>query len=220
MPDTGGVKRAGAPNFNLSAGHRNRKGRMLLMEGKFTLPWPEYAVMHELAEAFKKEEYAVFVPASRQQKDIDLLLFNTKNHKTLTIQVKSSRSYQMGREREEQGLGYAIWLNNFADKIDGAGADYYIIYGLYPRKGSTGAESWNDLFLCYSTEEIRAFLKRVRQKKDPQKPDKFFGFEFNDTGTVVTTGRGILTETGALAYEDASACLLHKKVAEMKKRLA
>jgi hypothetical protein len=193
---------------------------MLRMEGKFTLPWPEYAVMHELADAFKKEEYAIFVPASRQQKDIDLLLFNTTHHKTLTIQVKSSRSYQMGREREEQGLGYAIWLNNFKDKIDGAGADYYILYGLYPRKNSKGAESWNDLFLCYNNAEMLALLERVRQKKDPQKPDTFFGFEFNGTGTVVTTGRGIQTETGAPAYEDASACLLHKKLAEMKKRLA
>jgi hypothetical protein len=126
----------------------------------------------------------------------------------------------MGREREEQGLGYAIWLNNFADKINGAGADYYIIYGLYPRKGSNGAESWNDLFLCYSNAEIFALLERVRQKKDRQKPDKFFGFEFNYEGTAVTTGRGILTETGALAHEDASACLFHKRVEEMKKRLA
>jgi hypothetical protein len=128
----------------------------------------------------------------------------------------------MGREREEQGLGYAIWLNNFAEKIDGAGADYYIIYGLYPRKNSNGTpeESWNDLFLCYSKAEMLALLERVRQKKNRQKPDIFFGFEFNDTGTVVTTGRGIQTETGALAYEDASACLLHKKLAEMKKRLA
>jgi hypothetical protein len=191
------------------------------MEGKFTLQWPEYAVMNKLAEAFKKENYAVFVPVSRQQKGIDLLLFNTKNHKSLTIQVKSSRSFYMGREREEQKLGYAIWLNNFVDKISGAGADYYIIYGLYPRKNTKGvpAESWDDLFLCYSEAEMLTFLKRVRQKKDRQKPDKFFGFEFNDKGTVVT-GRGILTETGALAHEDASACLLNKRLAEMKKRLA
>jgi hypothetical protein len=192
------------------------------MEGKFTLPWPEYAVMNELAGVFKKEEYAVFVPTSRQQKDIDLLLFNTKNHKTLTIQVKSSRSYQMGREREEQGLGYAIWLNNFVDKINGAGADYYIIYGLYPRIDSKGvaAESWNDLFLCYSKTEMLALLERVRQKTNPEKPDKFFGFEFNYEGTTVTTGRGILTKARELAYEDVSAWLLHKKVAEMEKRLA
>jgi hypothetical protein len=191
------------------------------MDGKFTLQWPEYAVMNKLADIFKKEDYAVFVPVSRQQKGIDLLLFNAKNHKSLTIQVKSSRTYLMGKEREDQGLGYAIWLKNFADKIAGAGADYYVIYGLYPRKNSKGvpAESWDDLFLCYSEAEMLTVLKRVRQKKDRQKPDKFFGFEFNDKGSIVT-GRGILTETGTLAHEDASVYILNKKAAEMKKRLA
>jgi hypothetical protein len=60
----------------------------------------------------------------------------------------------------------------------------------------------------------------ARERRKTGETGQFFGFEFNDTGTVVTTGRGVLTETGAFAHEDASACLLHKKAAEMKKRLA
>jgi hypothetical protein len=190
------------------------------MEGIFTLPWPEYAVMHKLADTFKKEDYALFVPASRQQKGIDLLLFNIKKHKTLSIQVKSSRSYDLDKGKKNQEP-YGIWLNNFLKKIDGGGADYYIIYGLYPQKNSKGVltGSWNDLFLCYSKAEMIAFLKRVHQKRDRKKPDSFFGYEFNDSGTVVTA-RGILTTTGDVAHEDASANLLEKKTAEMKKRLA
>jgi len=50
------------------------------MDGIFTLPYSEVYVAETLNHLFRpKEGYGVFIPSSRQQKGIDLLLYNQKN---------------------------------------------------------------------------------------------------------------------------------------------
>ena len=41
----------------------------------------------------KSDGFSFYIPTSRQQKGIDLLIHNSKNNKLLKAQVKSSRSY-------------------------------------------------------------------------------------------------------------------------------
>jgi hypothetical protein len=85
------------------------------MEGIITLPYSEYAVANKLNACFKKKEhYALFIPTSRQQKGIDLLLANLKSYKMATIQIKASRSYRLSRKISNMRMacGSAILLTN------------------------------------------------------------------------------------------------------------
>ena len=82
------------------------------MEGVFTLPYSEYRVANSLNTFFcKKEGYGLFIPMSRQLKGIDLLLFNQKSGKKLTIQIKASRAYI--HDPKKTDTKYGIWFNNF-----------------------------------------------------------------------------------------------------------
>ena len=53
---------------------------------------------------------SVFVPVSSQEKGIDLLLYQYKNNQTKTIgvQVKMSRTYQVGKK-----YSHTLWFNRF-----------------------------------------------------------------------------------------------------------
>lgn len=66
------------------------------MEPVFTLPYSEYAVANRLNDLFKtKDGYSLYVPASRQEEGVDLLLTSRNQGvtTTATIQVKASRTY-------------------------------------------------------------------------------------------------------------------------------
>ena len=66
------------------------------MDAVFTLPYSEYAAANMLAEHFKPSKgYSVFVPASRAEKGVDLLLAarGISETKTVAFQVKASRTY-------------------------------------------------------------------------------------------------------------------------------
>jgi hypothetical protein len=64
------------------------------MDPVFTLPYSEYAVVERIVEYLgKKEGFSVYVPSSRQEKNVDFLVHSAINNKSLRFQVKSSRSY-------------------------------------------------------------------------------------------------------------------------------
>lgn len=185
------------------------------MDGIFTLPYSEYRVAETLVKLFpKKEGFALFVPTSRQEKGIDLLLFNRAKGKTVTIQVKSSRAYQHDSTKSKNK--YGIWLNNFITQCEKGEADFYIIYGLYPvynEKNINAKECWKEILLCYSQKEMLATLNRVRLAKTPEEKDRFFGYEF-DSDKKVFSGRGFGPER-----EDVSRYLLQAKIPAIKKAL-
>ena len=161
------------------------------MDGTFSLPYSEYRVAETLIKLFpKKEGYALFIPVSRQQKGIDLLLYNQKSGKKLAIQVKASRAYPHDPEKSERQ--YGIWFKNFFDKCKTDNADYYIIYGLYPmhKKTVSSKDCWKEILLLYSKAQMIKYLDRVRLVNSPNERDSFFGFEFDDGGPV-WEGRGI-----------------------------
>lgn len=63
------------------------------MEPIFTMQYAEFAVADFLSKRIK--DASVFIPASAQEKGIDLLLYRFLNgcNTTNTIQVKMSRTY-------------------------------------------------------------------------------------------------------------------------------
>jgi hypothetical protein len=87
-----------------------------IMDGIFSLPYSELSVIESLSKHLKKNKgFSMFVPVSRQQKDIDFLILNTRNAKAVTFQVKSSRVYP-AKEKNKYGFEYYMWLNNFESK--------------------------------------------------------------------------------------------------------
>jgi len=184
------------------------------MDGIFTLPYSEFAVINRLNSHFKKRDgFSIFVPMSRQEKGIDLLILNTKNKKSVTVQIKSSRVYPPTKVSEFE---YYMWLHNFKDGIKKKSADYYMIIGLYPvysteDKISSKNKFWREIILCYSEKEIIDFLSKIKTKQG--KPEKFFGYGFTAKEDVFVT-RGLDRNLNVNKH------LLQNKIEKMKKRLS
>jgi len=170
------------------------------MEVVFTLPYPEYSVTKELTNHFKKKHgYSVLIPVSRQQKGYDLMVYNQKTGRSITIQVKSSRTYE-GTEPKKQTKNrkyrYNTWFNTFG--VGDTPCDFYVLFGLYSKligKGvkkldkSRKVSKWYDVvLLAFSGKEMSKFLKGLRQKKS-NKQDSKFGFGF-DTPKEIYHNRG------------------------------
>lgn len=69
-------------------------------------------------------------------------------------------------------------------------------------KRITGKKAvWHPLVLCLSDREMKPFLQSIKTKKEPKKPDKFFGIGFDEPSTVYAT-------RGFDPHKDVSAFLL------------
>lgn len=145
------------------------------MEAIFTLPYSEYEVINVLKKHLtKKEGYAIYIPTSRQQKGVDLIIHNYKSNKIARVQVKSSRAYV------EKDGSFGLWFNNFLSKYEKNNADFYILFGLYPeyeeKRNIKKGNFWKEVLLCIAEDEMFGFLDQVKTKKGIS--DRFFGFNF------------------------------------------
>lgn len=180
------------------------------MEGIFTLPYSEYEAIIQIQKKLKKADgFSFYIPTSRQQKGIDFIIHNSNKNKFLRIQVKSSRSYLDNPKTTETGkvknvkYKYNLWFNNFIDRYDKNNADYYILFGLFPvysQENNIKSKTtfWKSLILCFNEKEMFDLLNKVKTKKE-KKPDKFFGFGFNNDKHIFAT-RGFLNDVEVSEY--------------------
>jgi hypothetical protein len=79
------------------------------MEPVFALPYSEYLAANLLSHHFKaKAGYSIFVPASRQEKGVDILLAKRDGLlKCAAFQVKSSRTYSPVPPKRETTVRYS-----------------------------------------------------------------------------------------------------------------
>lgn len=182
------------------------------MEPIFTLPYSEFRVALELLKNFpKKEGYSVYVPLSRQEKGVDLILarrFENNKKKLITIQVKSSRFYP-GTHLTE----FDICFKTF--KVPEK-ADFIFLFAVYPdtdEKSRKTLSMWLPLILVFSNEEMNEFIKSVKTKKS-RKPDSWFYFSFDDDKKIKRT-RGSVSED----EKNYSKYLLAKQIKTIKKLL-
>jgi hypothetical protein len=155
------------------------------MEPIFTMQYGEFAVADYLS---KKIKASVFIPASAQEKGIDLLLYRYNNGKneTTTIQVKMSRTYY---RKSSKNYPYYLWFNRFPIQDN---ANWYILVGIYAKHSSNvnakaKSISWDTVMLAFNHDEMAVFMDLVKQKKDSTKPDKMFGFGFDDLKKIYQT---------------------------------
>lgn len=187
------------------------------MDAIFTLPYSEYAAANMLADAFKPSRgYSVFVPASRTEKGVDLLLTKREPDRlrTLTFQVKASRTYPGSppvRKVKNRRFAYYTWFNRFDVPPQ---ADFFILYGLYAPEQSSSkrvAKSWWQS-MC-SNQEMTSFMENIKTKAG--RPDRMFGFGFDHPKEVLLT-RG--SESGT--QTDYSAQLFASQTKHIKDALA
>lgn len=162
------------------------------MDPVFTLQWPEFLLAQELQQHFpKSQNYSVLVPASRQEKGVDLALVRKRARgpsSIALIQVKASRTYspESPKRGTSRRFRYFTWFNRFDPSPQ---ADFFLLMGLYaPDTGRTRpvTERWYrhcSLLLTYA--EMRNLMRSCKTKGG--QPDRMFGFGFDDESAVFQT---------------------------------
>lgn len=124
----------------------------------------EVSVASRLKEKLGKE-YEVFFPANLQFPYVDLIVFNSKNKKTITVQVKSSQSYSVKYENKKYwASGHDIHF----DKIDPAKVDFFIFTCYYPKQTKKKtAISMNiiNYFVVFQTSKLKEYVKKFKEQK-------------------------------------------------------
>ena len=143
------------------------------MDGIFSLPYSEYETILQVQRHFKKKDgLSVFIPVSRQQKGVDFAIVNTENRKTLTVQVKASRSWnatEIPKRPRREVFKHSLWFNNFIHGFASGRADVYMLFGNYPvydaAKGIKSRQNiWKPVVLAFKDLEMKALLEQVKTK--------------------------------------------------------
>ena len=68
----------------------------------------------------------------------------------------------------------------------------------------------NTIMLAFTNKEMAAFMVNLKQKKDPTKDDRMFGFEFDDDKNVFQT-------RGCVERRDMTRFLIENRLDEIEK---
>ncbi len=189
------------------------------MDPVFTLQWPEFVLANRLTALLpRKEDYSIFVPASRQEKGVDLAVVRKvrgSSSRVATIQIKASRTYTFAPPRRETTKRYQFetWFDRFDVPPE---ADFFLLFGMYaPNAGQTkkvGPLWYKDCTLLFTQDEMKHFIERCLTVAG--NPDRMFGFGFDSDAKVVQT-RGDKDRR----FKDYTSYLLDKKVGVLKRYL-
>jgi hypothetical protein len=162
------------------------------MDPVFTLRWPEFVVAHRLQQRLpKKDGYSLLIPLSRQEKGVDLAILKKFGgaHRTITIQIKASRTYPHRppkRAAATRRFLHYTWFRRFDVPAD---ADFILLLGMYaPDQGRTKSVTTNwyrDCTLLFTRDEMREFM--ISCLTVDGQPDQMFGFGFDDPTAVFLT---------------------------------
>jgi hypothetical protein len=185
------------------------------MEPIIVLPYSEYLAGNLLSHHFKKNVgYSIFVPASRQERGVDLLLTHRGDNflKCASFQVKFSRTYSLvpPKRAGTTRFSYYTWFNTFQVPTE---ADFFLLVGIYPPeelgRKKVGLSWWKSVVLMFTQAEMRSFMALVKTRGG--KPDKMFGFGFDSAKRIILT-RGDQHRT----MKDYSSFLLQSRIDEVR----
>lgn len=160
------------------------------MDPIFTLQWSEFVLAERLQNALPKSEgYSVWIPLSRQEKGVDLAVLKRGKDghtKTVTLQVKASRTYRTAEPKREATRRHAFhtWFNRFEVPDE---ADFILLFGQYaPDVNQTrkvGPQWYKDMTLLFTHREMKDFISNCRTVGGKQ--DRMFAFGFDDDSKIV-----------------------------------
>ena len=125
-----------------------------------TIPYPEFFIAEKLPNRLqKKDGYTILLPIGRQEKAIDLVLARKSDQglRCLTIQVKSSRPYEISNPRQPR-LRFGFWFNRFKVEPE---ADWYFLFCLCPnvergeKAAGTERSWWAPIILAFTNQEMK-----------------------------------------------------------------
>jgi len=184
------------------------------MEPVFALPYSEYLAANLLNRHYKtRAGYSLFVPTSRQEQGIDLLLTKRIGGtlRCASFQVKSSRTYSPmpAKRKTTIRFSYYTWFNTFQVPNQ---ADFFLLVGIYPPEQNRTKKAtytwWESVVLLFSQVEMRSFVADVKTRSGS--PDKMFGFGFDSASKIILT-RGDQNRS----MQDYSAHLFENKRLEI-----
>lgn len=175
------------------------------MQPIFTMQYAEYKAAEIIKEKIK--DCSIYIPISAQEKGIDFVAVKyDKKHggnKTCGFQVKMSRSYS------SKNFEHSLWFNKVKIYDN---ADWFLLVGIYPKnlslKNQPQKIQWNQVVLAFTNAEMKEINDKIRQKRNPDKPDSKFGFGFDDEKEIYLT-------RGYPQLENFSKYLLHNRIAEI-----
>ena len=189
------------------------------MDVVFTLQWPEFILANRLQEWLPKNKgFSVLVPASRQEKGIDLAVVRRNvngGSRVVTLQIKASRTYEQAAPKRTttKRFHFHTWFNRFDVPEE---ADFFLLFGMYALDASrtrrVGPEWYQDCTLLFTQEEMKKFMSSCLTVGGT--PDKMFGFGFNNKSKIVQT-RG----DSDRGFKDFTGWLLDNRVQLLKKAL-
>ncbi len=124
------------------------------------------AIVAGILRSNTDKDIEVLMPMNSQMKDIDLILINLKNKKTITIQVKGSRAYEpKSKELNLHGHGNVGWFFLDEKTIFNATADYFIflIY-VIEENVKIGRRSLSPHSIVIPTKELQKLTKKYKTK--------------------------------------------------------
>lgn len=189
------------------------------MDPVFTLQWPEFLLANRLQKLLPKSQgYSVLIPVSRQEKGFDIAVIRNRPNGTsrvATIQIKASRAYAQKPPKRTsiKRHRFETWFTRFKVPKE---ADYFLLFGLFaPEAGRTkkvGTHWYRDCTLLFTQEEMKKFMAKCLTRGG--KPDRMFGFGFDDERKVVQT-RGDKDRR----FKDFTRFLLSKRISLLKTAL-
>jgi hypothetical protein len=136
------------------------------------------AVVTWILRANTNKNIEVLMPINSQMKDIDLVLININNKKTITIQVKWSRAYEpRKKETERYEDGSAGWFFLKKEIIQQSTADYFIflVYVIHEQ-----TKTWRRTIKPHTITIPTKRLKELCTKNKKPHPDRYsFYFRIN-----------------------------------------
>jgi hypothetical protein len=147
----------------------------------WSLPVDELLVADRIQD-LKDKRRRIFYPLSSALKDIDLLYVNLDTYKTVSIQVKGSRTYEPQKsEKKRYGIGSSSWfiltkeaLYKPLNKVD-----YYIFVLHNFKDGKVKREIGID-YLIIPSKDMQSFCKKKKTRNDGKRYDFFIWIDANE----------------------------------------
>lgn len=160
----------------------------------------------------KTRGYSVWVPTSRQQKGVDLVVCRLckSTRRTATIQVKASRIYE---KNGSKGYKYDTWFSIFDIAPE---ADFVALLWLLPPDDVSLSKSTRKRhqysILLATRAELESFMRSCTTKSG--KPESKFGFGFTDELRIQWT-RGNRNVDGS----NYAKWILSRRIKDLRRRL-
>ena len=135
-------------------------------------------------------EYEVFFPVNSRFPYVDLIVFNSKNKKTVTVQVKSSQSYSAKYENKKYWVsGHKIPSN----KINPDKVDFFIFTYYYPeltKKKTVISRNITNYFIVFQTSKLLDYVNKFKDSKTVKSKRIPFNFYiYPEDGKLYEDGR-------------------------------